>query len=50
MALNLNPSPLIMKKFNSEMALKWMVFLPLILPVCIAVGMLEGAADAAANE
>ncbi|MCE6992711.1 hypothetical protein [Dyadobacter sp. CY323] len=35
-----------MRKFNHTMALKWMIYLPLLLPVCIIFGALEGMFNA----
>jgi hypothetical protein len=31
-----------MKKFNYAMALRWMIFLPVLLVLCIVLGALEG--------
>ncbi|WP_247232363.1 hypothetical protein [Telluribacter sp. SYSU D00476] len=33
------PSP---KKFNHSRALQWFVFLPIILPLCIVFGAVQG--------
>ncbi len=32
----------ILKKFNATMALQWMIFLPIILPLCIIFGAIQG--------
>jgi hypothetical protein len=32
------------KKFNHTMALQWFIFLPVILPLCIAFGAFQGIA------
>lgn len=31
-----------MQKFNFTMALKWFIYFPLILPLCMVFGALEG--------
>ncbi len=33
----------IVKKFNHGMALQWIIFLPIILPLCIVFGAVQGA-------
>jgi Na+-translocating ferredoxin:NAD+ oxidoreductase RnfE subunit len=33
------------KKFNHAMALQWLVFIPIILPLCIVYGAAEGIAN-----
>jgi hypothetical protein len=33
------------KKFNHTMALQWFIFLPIILPLCIAFGAFQGIAS-----
>jgi Na+-translocating ferredoxin:NAD+ oxidoreductase RnfE subunit len=30
------------KRFNFTMALQWLIFLPMILPLCIVFGALQG--------
>ncbi|MCF0049740.1 hypothetical protein MUK70_23280 [Dyadobacter chenwenxiniae] len=32
----------ISKRFNFTMALQWLIFLPIILPLCIIFGAIEG--------
>ncbi|CAG5010625.1 hypothetical protein DYBT9275_04779 [Dyadobacter sp. CECT 9275] len=32
----------IMKRFNYTMALQWLIFLPVILPLCIIFGAVQG--------
>jgi len=32
----------ILKKFNFTMALQWLIFLPVILPLCIIFGAVQG--------
>ncbi|NIJ56100.1 hypothetical protein [Dyadobacter arcticus] len=32
----------IFKRFNFTMALQWLIFLPIILPLCIIFGALQG--------
>ena len=32
----------ILKKFNVNMALQWLIFLPIILPICIFFGAIQG--------
>ncbi len=32
----------ILKKFNYAMALQWFIFLPIILPLCIFFGAVQG--------
>lgn len=34
----------IVKKFNHAMALQWIIFLPIILPLCLVFGAVQGAA------
>lgn len=34
----------LVKKFNYTMALQWFIFLPIILPLCIAFGAVQGVA------
>ncbi|HEV7380016.1 MAG TPA: hypothetical protein VGN64_09500 [Dyadobacter sp.] len=34
----------IVKKFNATMALQWLIFLPVILPLCIVFGAFQGVA------
>lgn len=31
-----------LKKFNYAMALQWFIFLPVILPLCVAYGAMQG--------
>jgi len=31
-----------MRKLNMSMALKWFVFLPMILPICVIFGAVQG--------
>lgn len=31
-----------LKKFNFTMALQWLIFLPVILPLCIIFGAVQG--------
>jgi hypothetical protein len=33
----------IVKKFNHGMALQWIIFLPVILPLCLVFGAVQGA-------
>ncbi|MCE7043147.1 hypothetical protein [Dyadobacter sp. CY312] len=32
----------VFKKFNATMALQWLIFLPVILPLCIIFGAFQG--------
>ncbi|WP_199539491.1 hypothetical protein [Dyadobacter luteus] len=32
----------ILKKFNATMALQWLIFLPVILPLCVVFGAFQG--------
>jgi hypothetical protein len=32
----------VFKRFNYTMALQWLIFLPIILPLCIVFGALQG--------
>lgn len=32
----------IFKKFNVAMALQWLIFLPVILPLCVIFGAVQG--------
>lgn len=32
----------ILKKFNATMALQWLIFLPIILPLCVIFGAIQG--------
>ncbi|QRR02916.1 hypothetical protein [Dyadobacter sandarakinus] len=32
----------VIKRFNFTMALQWLIFLPVILPLCIVFGALQG--------
>jgi len=32
----------VLKKFNFGMALQWLIFLPVILPLCIIFGAVQG--------
>jgi len=32
----------VMRKLNMAMALKWFVFLPMILPICVIFGAVQG--------
>lgn len=32
----------ILKKFNAAMALQWIIFLPVILPLCVVFGACQG--------
>jgi hypothetical protein len=32
----------VLKKFNFTMALQWLIFFPVILPLCIIFGALQG--------
>ncbi|GGC02203.1 hypothetical protein [Dyadobacter sediminis] len=32
----------VFKRFNYNMALQWLIFLPVILPLCIVFGALQG--------
>ncbi len=34
-----------MKKFNYAMALQWIIFLPVILPLCLVFGALQGVVN-----
>jgi len=34
----------ILKKFNFTMALQWLIFLPVILPLCVIFGAFQGVA------
>ena len=31
------------KKFNHAMAMQWIIFLPIILPLCLVFGAVQGA-------
>ncbi len=31
-----------MKKFNVSMAMQWFIFLPVILPLCVVFGAIQG--------
>lgn len=33
------------KKFNYAMALQWIIFLPIILPLCLVFGALQGVVN-----
>ncbi|WP_373330861.1 hypothetical protein [Salmonirosea aquatica] len=35
----------IVKKFNFAMALQWVIFLPIILPLCLVFGAVQGAVN-----
>lgn len=35
--------PPLMKRFNYTMALQWFIFLPIILPLCVVFGAVQGA-------
>lgn len=35
----------IVKKFNHAMALQWIIFLPIILPLCLIFGAVQGAVN-----
>jgi len=35
----------IVKKFNHGMALQWIIFLPIILPLCLVFGAIQGAVN-----
>ena len=34
-----------LKKFNYAMALQWIIFLPVILPLCLVFGALQGVVN-----
>jgi len=34
-----------LKKFNATMALQWLIFLPVILPLCIIFGAFQGVIE-----
>jgi hypothetical protein len=34
----------VLKKFNYSMALQWIIFLPVILPLCVVFGAMQGIA------
>jgi len=36
-----------MRKFNIAMALRWFIYFPLILPLCVFFGALQGMYDMA---
>ncbi len=36
-----------MKKANVFMAIQWLIFLPIILPICLIFGALQGIASSA---
>jgi hypothetical protein len=38
-----------MRKFNQFMLLQWLVFLPLILPLSVASGILQGVKQAVSS-
>ena len=35
----------IVKKFNHAMALQWIIFLPIILPLCLVFGAVQGTVN-----
>ncbi|GAB2764831.1 hypothetical protein GCM10027275_02550 [Rhabdobacter roseus] len=35
----------LLKKFNATMALQWLIFLPVILPLCIVFGAVQGVVN-----
>ena len=36
---------IVLKRINLTMAIKWIVFMPVILPLCIVFGALKGIAS-----
>jgi hypothetical protein len=36
-----------MKKTNLFMAIQWLIFMPIILPICLLFGALQGVASSA---
>lgn len=35
----------VLKKFNYSMAMQWIIFLPVILPLCLVFGAVQGIAN-----